>query len=394
LLRLSSVFACFLDCSKAFDLVNHNILFNILKSKGLPNIYIRILAYSYKSQQASVCWNNTLSIKFGIRNGVRQGGILSPIFFSLYIDKLFYILCNSGVGCYFADMFVGAVAYADDLVLLSPSLRGLKCLLCLTNQFMHSVDLKFNSDKTICMKFDISPQPLRQFKLELNNIQLKWVHGCTYLGIRINRFLNDNDHFSYLISDLFSKFNFLCSQLFDIHPRVFIKLVVTYCTSFYGSSVCVINSVNYFRLCTAWNRCLRRSLKLPYQTHRQYLPALTGVDLLDVTLPTRCVKFALSCLTSSNPLISIMSRYSCLNYRHILGKNVLPILSKVDLHPSELLKCNSIELNKIIFCKLSLKYKDIDFGIIDLINCLLDPPNDCILSSYERLYLIKYLCCD
>ena len=54
-------------------------------------------------------------------NGVKQGGVLSPIVFSVYIDGLLVRLTNSNVGCYVGSFFVGALAYADDIVLLAPT---------------------------------------------------------------------------------------------------------------------------------------------------------------------------------------------------------------------------------------------------------------------------------
>ena len=79
--RGSSVLGCFLDASKAFSLVNHGILFQKLLDRGLPLPVIRFLSSWYRAQKMRVRWNNSLSIPFGVSNGVRQGSMLSPIFF-------------------------------------------------------------------------------------------------------------------------------------------------------------------------------------------------------------------------------------------------------------------------------------------------------------------------
>jgi hypothetical protein len=96
----SPVFACFLDASKAFDLVNHDILFQRLVDRDLPGHLTRFLLSWYKNQSMSVRWRDSLSAPFTVSNGVRQGGVLSPILFTMYLDDLLVELSNLGVGCY------------------------------------------------------------------------------------------------------------------------------------------------------------------------------------------------------------------------------------------------------------------------------------------------------
>ena len=74
----------------------------------------------YKDQHIRVRWNKCLSDISGISNGVKQGAVLFPIFFTNYIDKLLTRLRESGVGCHIDGVFAGAFGYADDIVLLKP----------------------------------------------------------------------------------------------------------------------------------------------------------------------------------------------------------------------------------------------------------------------------------
>ena len=86
--RDSRVFGCFLDESKAFDLVNHTLLFQLLLDRCLPKPIVLFLLNWYSSQQVSVKWSSSLSAPFTVSNGVWQGGVLSPILFAIYIDVL------------------------------------------------------------------------------------------------------------------------------------------------------------------------------------------------------------------------------------------------------------------------------------------------------------------
>jgi Reverse transcriptase (RNA-dependent DNA polymerase) len=68
-----------------------------------------------------VAWNGTFSKRFCVTNGVRQGAILSPILFDFYFDVFLGKRSSNGDDCYNGLFFVGALAYADDLILLAPS---------------------------------------------------------------------------------------------------------------------------------------------------------------------------------------------------------------------------------------------------------------------------------
>ena len=110
----SPVYTCFLDASKAFDRVNHWTLFTKLLIKGVPVILVRILCIWYRCQQLCIQWGKTKSSFFTISNGVRQGRIISPKLFSVYMDDLSNMLIRSGVGCYIDNVCVNHVVAAPD----------------------------------------------------------------------------------------------------------------------------------------------------------------------------------------------------------------------------------------------------------------------------------------
>ena len=82
----------------------------------------------YTTQKACVRWGSALSDNFLTTNGVRQGGILSPLFFNVYMDCLSESLCNTQTGCNVGGVMINHLMYADDLVIISPSAKGLQRL--------------------------------------------------------------------------------------------------------------------------------------------------------------------------------------------------------------------------------------------------------------------------
>ena len=96
-----------LDCSKAFDMVKYSILFTKLLDKGLPAVVVRAIIVVYEKQYAWVRWGRARSELFTIENGTRQGSVLSPALFSIYMDEILLQLRNLGVGCYVGDVFMG-----------------------------------------------------------------------------------------------------------------------------------------------------------------------------------------------------------------------------------------------------------------------------------------------
>ena len=104
-------------------------------------------------------------IIFSISNGVKQGGVISPVLFNLYLDSLLISLKQSGLGCHINGTYMGALGYADDITLTCPSLYGLNSMLDICNQFAKNNHVIFNTKKTICIKYGDAVKPQEYAKL-------------------------------------------------------------------------------------------------------------------------------------------------------------------------------------------------------------------------------------
>jgi len=115
----STVNVAALDMSKAFDKVNHAGLWLKLLKRNVPRCFVSILADWYSKVFMCVKRGSSFS-EFGrIAAGVRQGGVLSPVLFAVYVDDIIVNLRSSGFGCCFAGEYIGVLMYADDLLLMS-----------------------------------------------------------------------------------------------------------------------------------------------------------------------------------------------------------------------------------------------------------------------------------
>ena len=123
-----NVHACFIDFKKTFESVNHELLINQLLNRAIQKIFVKTIQYWHKNQFVNVRYKSSFSEKWKITNGVRQGGVLSGLFFTLYIDKLIENVSRSQYGCKLGMMPSNIIVYADDIVIHAPSRSGLKFL--------------------------------------------------------------------------------------------------------------------------------------------------------------------------------------------------------------------------------------------------------------------------
>ena len=125
-----NIYFCFIDYAKAFDCVDHNKLWKILKEMGIPDHLICFLRNLYAGQEATVRTGHGITDWFQIGKGVHQGCILSPCLFNLYAE---YIMKNAGLekaqaGIKIAGRNISNLRYADDTTLMAER-KELKSLL-------------------------------------------------------------------------------------------------------------------------------------------------------------------------------------------------------------------------------------------------------------------------
>ena len=235
----SRVFCSFLDASKAFDRLVHSGLFLKLMEKGVPKIFLDIIMTWYDGLQCRVLWDGHYSEWFCITAGVRQGGVLSPIFYSLYVNELISILQSSNVGCHLADKFAAALIYADDMAVLAPSLKGLQKLLSLCENYCREWDIRLNSKKTKNLYFGKGVAP--NMKLKLDGDFIDWVSQWKYLGLTL---LSGNS-FSCTFLETLNKFYRAANSILRVDGRsndlVMLRLLESHCVPILAYAIEVVH---------------------------------------------------------------------------------------------------------------------------------------------------------
>ena len=143
----------FIDYAKAFDYVDHNKLWKILKEMGIPDHLTCLLRNLYAGQEATVRTGHGPTYWFQIGKGVHQGCILSPCLFNLYAKS---IMRNAGLegaqaGIKIAGRNINSLRYADDTTLMAESEEELRSLLMSVKEESEKVGLKLNIQKTKIM---------------------------------------------------------------------------------------------------------------------------------------------------------------------------------------------------------------------------------------------------
>lgn len=266
-------YCVFIDLSKAFDKVNHFILGETLLNRNVPPDLVLLIMNYLRNQTARVVWGREAGGYHLIDEGVRQGGILSPFLFKLYIDSLVTEISSMEVGCRLGFTRMNILSYADDMVLLADSIENLSLLYSNFVEKVKNLELKINTEKSKCMIFENSRFGLNVEEMELGEDTLENVAEYKYLGHVIQRNLNDEKDIEIRLKQFYGKFNSTLRNFRNVSIETFIHLFCSYCLPEYGLPLWIGREVtrkhifNVFRV--AYSNALKKVVGVPisYSSH-------------------------------------------------------------------------------------------------------------------------------
>lgn len=273
-------FAFFVDFSSAFDIIPRNSLFYKLCCLGFSRKLVLILQKLYNNTSSRVWDGSSLSDSFFISQGVKQGCLLSPVLFTLYLNDL---PDNLPGGISVAGTVVKVLLYADDIVLLSDSPDILQNMIDSLYSYCQKWGLRINLDKSKIMIFRTSTRYSHRLVWMYGNNQIDIVNEYKYLGVILTFNLSFKKHLEAKLAS--SKIAINATWLSYIHdPKINLSNKLKIFNSaaksimFYGAQIWgflkfdeVEKLLRYF---------LKKMLYLPMNTPNYMLHIETGLPSL------------------------------------------------------------------------------------------------------------------
>jgi hypothetical protein len=324
--RGSNVFIASLDASKAFDRVNHFKLFSVLLKRGLPLGFVDLIANWYLKLSVVVRWNGFNSGALRILSGVRQGGVLSPSLFNIYVDSIICRLRNTSLGCHFRSCYVGCIMYADDILLLSASLIDLQSMLDTCGSEGSLLGMSFNANKSHCLV--IGPKCNMEFAtMSINGLPLAWAEKISYLGIAITTGKHFNVDLACQRRSFFSAVNGILSKSHLASDMVKLYLCESHCLPIIMYSLEALSLPNA-QLCDInswWNSVYRKIFHYnKWESVRELIFMLERLDFITLHC-LRKARFIISLLCTSNSVLRYINAFyvrsvECQNFYGLLRR--------------------------------------------------------------------------
>ncbi|XP_063366270.1 uncharacterized protein LOC134654727 [Cydia amplana] len=325
--RQTPVYGCFMDLSKAFDMVSYRILWGKLRATGMPKELVDLFSYWYERQENCVRWAGAVSDTYRLECGVRQGGLTSPKLFCLYVDELIAGLSSTYAGCSIDGQMVNNISYADDMVLLSPSVSALGDLLRKCETYADSHGLKYNCLKKQVMVFAVRGRSVDYVPpIKLHDRELEKVDQFKYLGHIITSDLKDDSDIERERRALAVRGNMLARRFAHCTGEVKRTLFKSFCQSFYTSGLWVSytqRALNALRV--LYNNMFRVLMGLPRFCSASGMFADAHVEDFHAVMRKKIVSIRSRIQGSPNSILNMLAdRPDSLLQRHWMSALINP----------------------------------------------------------------------
>ena len=276
--------------------------------RGVPFCFLNVLIYWYLNLRCRCQWQGILGDYFPVSTGVRQGGVLSPQLFAVYVDDLINILRSRGIGCHILNTFLACLFFADDLCLISPTRSAMQELLDICFKYCEEINLSFNDKKSKTLVFNMKPNHFIK-PLSLNGCTIEIVNEWKYLGTTIISGKNFSFSAKKELRSFYASFNSLYNAKIKPDEPVMMKLLYSTCLPIltYASDVKFFSTSEMQSCQTAVNNAIRRIFGYNrWESIRQLRQKLGYKDLTTI-FHSRKETFLRGALTSGNHVVRFLA---------------------------------------------------------------------------------------
>lgn len=185
------VYAYFVDFKAAFDKVSRNLLMYKLSELGISTKLLKLLQSIYQTTKSVVWTGKEMSSEFATLSGVKQGCLLSPLLFALYINDIHDAI---GGGLHVGNKNIRTLMYADDIVILSDNINTLQDMINKLYKYCMNWNLEINMAKSEIMVFKKGGRTASAEKWMLNGTEIRITTQYCYLGMILTPRLNFKKH--------------------------------------------------------------------------------------------------------------------------------------------------------------------------------------------------------
>ena len=293
-------YVALLDITKAYDRVWREGLWYKLEKYGFPHKFINIIKASYKDSKAVLHYNNIATDPTNIELGLRQGGVMSPILFALYLADLGRVIEEQTWGVKLGTTIINGLFFADDMLLWGTK-KNMVNLLKLMGEYSLTWKLEFSGPKSQIIPINVKPDKNKKWYLGLSpiresnreEINIKETDEGKYLGVNFQRKMNFfTPHFENTIKKAWKNYwmiKHISSNLNNM-SELAIKIWQTYAVPniIYGLEYIGVPDVVINKLEKIQNTFIRSIYSLPQNTKNETLNTISGIPKLrDIILKLR-----------------------------------------------------------------------------------------------------------
>ena len=303
------LYVCFVDYRKAFDSVNRSALFKVLSSLGFKGDVLQTIISVYNKVSASVFVDGCQSDEFECFTGLKQGCLLSPNLFTLFMTEITEALNLNGInGIKFCEHYntIFHLLFADDIFLVSESIEGLQNQLNVLQFQSNRLGLEINKEKTQIVIFRKGGFIAKKEKWFYDKTELNIVNSYRYLGIDFTTKLSFSNAIrpftvkaKKVCYDISRSLNDIGCHSLDVFSKLFDSKVMPILT--YGCELWGLN--DFIEVERVHTTCFKRFLNVSTHCANITLYADTGRLPLSITTKIRCVKYWLRLMRLSDSRI-------------------------------------------------------------------------------------------